>query len=78
MSAHEETGFTYEVSDEMLARFAASTLAQRIQWLDEMRTFSWEMASPETRERWRNARAAGRWDGEESTATRSSRVRPRR
>lgn len=69
MSAHEETGFTYEVSDEMLARFAQSTLAQRIQWLDEMRTFSWEMASPEIRERWRNARATGRWDGEQSDAT---------
>lgn len=57
MSDDERIEFTYEVSDEMLARFAASTLAQRIQWLDEMRTFSWEMASPETRERWRRARA---------------------
>lgn len=63
MSDREDTGFSYEVSDEMLARFATSTLAQRIQWLDEMRTFSWAMASPETRERWRRARAAGRWDG---------------
>ena len=69
MSSHEETGFTYEVSDEMLARFARSTLAQRIQWLDEMRTFSWEIASPEIRARWRNARATGRWDGDQSDAT---------
>ncbi len=51
---------TYEVSDEMLQRFARSTLAQRIQWLDEMRTFSWAMASPETRQRWRRAREARR------------------
>lgn len=63
MTDSEQTGFSYEVSDEMLARFAESTLAQRIQWLDEMRTFSWAMASPGTRERWRQARAAGRWDG---------------
>ena len=64
MSEDETTSFTYEVSDEMLARFATSTLAQRIQWLDEMRTFSWQMASPETRERWRRAREAGRWGGD--------------
>lgn len=63
MSDDEATSFTYEVSDEMLARFATSTLAQRIQWLDEMRTFSWQMALPETRERWRRARVAGRWCG---------------
>lgn len=59
----DDDGFTYEVSDEMLARFAESTLEQRLQWLDEMRTFSWQMASPETRARWRRRRAAGRWDG---------------
>jgi len=61
MNEDEDTGFTYEISDEMLARFAESSLAQRIQWLDEMRTFSWAMASPETRERWRRAREIGRW-----------------
>ena len=55
--------FTYEVSDELLARFATSTVDQRLRWLDEMRVFSWEMATPETRARWRRARAAGRWDG---------------
>ncbi len=64
MSDAAATTFTYEVPDEMLARFATSTLAQRIQWLDEMRTFSWEIASPETRERWRRAREIGRWHGE--------------
>ena len=61
MSEDDEGGFTYEVSPPMLLRFAASSLAQRLQWLDEMRTFSWEMASPETRSRWRNAREPGRW-----------------
>jgi len=52
----EADGFTYEVSDEMLARFAESTIEQRLQWLDEMRTFSWSMASEETRARWRRAK----------------------
>lgn len=75
MSAPEEANLIYEVSDEMLARFAQSTLAQRIQWLDEMRTFSWEMASPEVRQLWRNARAAGRWDGEQSAETVSNATR---
>jgi len=55
--------FTYVVSDELLVRFATSTVEQRLRWLDEMRVFSWEMATPETRARWRRARAAGRWDG---------------
>ena len=39
------------------------TVEQRLRWLEEMREFSWEMATPETRTRWRRARAAGRWDG---------------
>lgn len=56
----DDEGFTYEVSDEMLQRFAGSTLSQRIQWLDEMRVFSWTMASPETRERWRRLRESNR------------------
>ncbi len=55
-----DVGFSYQVSDEILERFATSTLAQRIQWLDEMREFSWLMASPETRRRWRQAREAHR------------------
>lgn len=60
--------FTYEVSDELLARFATSTVEQRLRWLDEMRVFSWEMATPATRARWRRARAAGRWDGSAGSA----------
>jgi hypothetical protein len=60
----DDASFTYVVSDEMLARFATSTIAQRLQWLEEMRTFSWQMASPQIRERWRRARAFGRWLGD--------------
>lgn len=57
----DDGGFTYVVSDELLARFAASDVAQRLRWLDEARTFSWAMATPETRARWRRARERGRW-----------------
>lgn len=63
--------FTYEVSDELLARFATSTVEQRLRWLDEMRVFSWEMATPATQARWRRARAAGRWDGSAGSDTSS-------
>ena len=35
----DDDGFTYVVTDEMLRRFATSTVAQRLEWLDEMRTF---------------------------------------
>lgn len=55
------TDFTYEVDDEMLAMFATSTIAQRLRWLDEARTFSWQMARPESRERWLRLREWGRW-----------------
>jgi hypothetical protein len=55
----EDDGFTYVVTDEMLRRFATSTVSQRLEWLDEMRTFSWAMATPETRARWRRAREFG-------------------
>jgi len=52
-------GFTYTVTDEQLARFATSTVLQRIEWLEEMRTFTWNLATPEVRERWRRARLNG-------------------
>lgn len=50
-------GFTYEISDEMLDRFARSTILQRLQWLEEMRCFSWAAASEQTRAEWRRLRA---------------------
>lgn len=49
-------GFTYEVSDEQLARFAAATPRQRFQWLEDMRTFTWHAASEETRAEWHRLR----------------------
>jgi hypothetical protein len=60
VSIEGDADYFYEISDEMLARFASSTVAQRLDWLDEMRTFSWEMATVATRERWRKAREARR------------------
>jgi hypothetical protein len=49
-------GFTYEVSDEQLARFASATPLQRLQWLEDMRIFTWNAASEETRAEWRRLR----------------------
>jgi len=51
-----ETDLVYYVTDEMLERFAASTTLQRLQWLDEMRTFTWNAATAATRLRWRAER----------------------
>jgi hypothetical protein len=42
----------------MLRRFAKSTVARRLQWLDEMRTFTWNAQTDSTRARWRAERAA--------------------
>ncbi len=52
----DRPGFTYEVSDEQLARFAAATPLQRLQWLEDMRTFTWNAASEATRAEWRRLR----------------------
>lgn len=41
---------------ELLERFAASTIEQRLDWLDEARTFSWEMTPPALREQRRALR----------------------
>jgi hypothetical protein len=53
-------GFTYWVEDEILIRFAESTPLQRLRWLEEMRTFTWNAATEETRARWRSARERDR------------------
>jgi hypothetical protein len=49
-------GFTYTVSDEQLRVFASRTPEQRLRWLDETRVTLFEMASEETRLRWRRLR----------------------
>jgi hypothetical protein len=60
MADDERAEFTYEVSDEMLRRFAESTPLQRLTWLEEMRCFSWAAASEATRAEWRRLRARRR------------------
>jgi hypothetical protein len=60
MDDHDELEFSYWVEDEVLERFAASTPLQRLTWLEEMRRFSWDAASPEQRARWRAARERDR------------------
>ena len=60
MDDADDVEFSYWVEDGVLARFAESTAAQRLRWLEEMRTFSWNAASPEVRARWRAARERAR------------------
>lgn len=60
MADDDLSEFTYRVDDEILARFATSTPLQRLRWLEEMRTFSWNAASAATRARWRAARDRSR------------------
>jgi hypothetical protein len=55
-----EAPLFYVVSDEMLARFAASTTLQRLRWLEDMRRFTWNAATDETRRRWREERDRAR------------------
>lgn len=50
-------GFTYEVSAEQMARFATATIEQRLQWLEDMKQWSWDNASAEARASWAALRA---------------------
>jgi hypothetical protein len=56
----EDDDFFYEVSEELLERFQASTVEQRLDWLDEMRTFSWDFTAPSVRDWRRRVRDARR------------------
>lgn len=60
MKDRSESSLVYVVSDEMLARFAASTTLQRLRWLEDMRRFTWNAATEETRRRWRTERDRAR------------------
>jgi hypothetical protein len=54
----EETqgGFHYWVSDEQLATFAASTPSARLAWLEQMREFTYRVATDETKAHWERLR----------------------
>ena len=49
-------GFYYEVSDEQRRVFASLTPERRLQWLEEMRVFTWETATDEAKANWRRLR----------------------
>jgi hypothetical protein len=55
-TAVSSRGYTYTVSDEQLRTFASMSLSRRLQWLEELREFTYRLASPEIRERWRKLR----------------------
>lgn len=60
MSGLGDKELVYFVSDELLRRFASSTPLQRLEWLEEARTFTWNAATIDTRARWRSERAHAR------------------
>jgi len=49
-------GFTYWVSDEQLRTFASLSPERRLQWLEEMREFTSQVASPKARASWERLR----------------------
>ena len=51
-------GFTYEVSDEQIAAYAALDIGARLRWLEEARRMTFALASDEAKENWRRLRAA--------------------
>ena len=53
----DRRGFRYHVSDEQLRAFRKLTPDRRLQWLDEMRQLSIELAPERARRWWRKLRA---------------------
>jgi hypothetical protein len=51
-----DSGYTYKVSDEQLRTFASMSISRRLQWLEEMREFTYRLAPPHVRERWNKLR----------------------
>ena len=49
-------GFSYFVSDEQLRAYAALSVEERMQWVEDTRQFTWHTATPETRAAWRRLR----------------------
>jgi len=56
MSMMSDRGYTYTVSDEQLRTFARVSLSRRLQWLEEMREFTYRLAPPHVLEHWRKLR----------------------
>jgi hypothetical protein len=51
MSMMSDRGYTYTVSDEQLRTFARVSLSRRLQWLEEMREFTYRLAPSQVHER---------------------------
>jgi hypothetical protein len=51
-----DRSYTYTVSEEQLHTFSSMSLSRRLQWLEEMREFTYRLAPPHIRERWRKLR----------------------
>jgi hypothetical protein len=51
-----DRGFTYEVSDEQIAAYAARPIHVRMAWVEETARLTWSLASPEVLERWARLR----------------------
>jgi hypothetical protein len=50
------SGYTYEVSDEQLFTYAATSIDAKLRWLDEAQRMTYALATPEVRARWRELR----------------------
>lgn len=49
-------GFHYTVSERQLRVFRSCSPARRLQWLEEMRELSWQLAPPEAKKWWSRLR----------------------
>jgi hypothetical protein len=49
-------GFDYSVSDEQLLRYSRAPLQARLEWLEGVRTTTWQLADDATRASWDRAR----------------------
>ena len=50
-------GFRHRVSLEQIEVFASTSVDRRLEWLEEMRVYTWSTASAEVRARWMALRA---------------------
>lgn len=52
MSSDGRGGFSYEVSDEQIAAYAAMPIDRRVRWLEDLARTTYALATPEVRARW--------------------------
>ncbi len=59
-------GFTYYVTDEQIDAYRSVPIERRLQWIEETARATYDLASPEVRERWARLRRGERIDGDEA------------